>query len=252
MIKPKLPLGHKLAILIKGKIGLILLLVGIVLSVIAYSFNRDFDWRAYYYLKESENLVEVKAKITNTYYWEGEDSYTMGYEYVFSTEEGAIEGISYCSNRDPLKVNDVVRVEYHPKNPQLSRIKGLRANRKNGAIIIIVIVLASWITLLYYLYTGYKNLKLIQSGRIAFGRLKKKEKTNVSVNEEPVYKLTFSFTASDGKEYQSVAKSHRPEKMLDEVKEMIIYAPNNPEKSIVVDALPWFVPRFIKENWPQS
>ena len=64
-------------------------------------------------------------------------------------------------------------------------------------------------------------------------------------------KMYFSFTDKYGKEQQTSVKTHHTHKLQDEALEMLVYMPDNVEKSMFLDILPSFVrkklePEFVK------
>ncbi len=114
-----------------------------------------------------------------------------------------------------------VRVLYSKDNPSDSRIQGMRSGLA-GSWILLVIIPFFLIGLSFFIWGVLKSKKeiyLLQVGEVAYGKLFVKEPTNVKVNEQIVYKLHFKFTASDGKEYTAVCKTHKPYRLEDEEKE---------------------------------
>jgi hypothetical protein len=86
---------------------------------------------------------------------------------------------------------------------------------------------------------GFRALRLLRYGQVAHGRLINKEATNVSVNEQTVYALTFRFTAeSTGREHTVVARTHQTHLLEDEEEEPLLYLPSHPEYAFLFDNLP--------------
>jgi hypothetical protein len=132
-----------------------------------------------------------------------------------------------------------VTVEYLTGFPSISRVEGMR--RKPFGPFALISILFPLIGL-GFLYAGIKyGLKanrLLKQGRIAFGKLISSEATGASINDQPVIKLTFSFTANDGEEYEAIAKTHEPEDLRDEEEEPLLYDEKDPSYAVLLDDLP--------------
>jgi hypothetical protein len=86
--------------------------------------------------------------------------------------------------------------------------------------------------------SGLKGNRLLANGKIGSGRLISSEPTNTRINRRTVYKLTFEFTAEDGRTYQAVAKTHEPHHLQDEAEERLLYDAYNPAYAVLLDNLP--------------
>lgn len=85
---------------------------------------------------------------------------------------------------------------------------------------------------------GLKANRLLEHGKIAFGKLASSEATSTRINNQPVIKLIFSFTANDGDEYEAVAKTHQPGDLEDEAEEPLLYDEADPYYALMLDDLP--------------
>ncbi|MCC6575342.1 MAG: DUF3592 domain-containing protein [Planctomycetes bacterium] len=149
------------------------------------------------------------------------------------------EGASYHTGTPSISYGKVVPLEYVTGKPRHARLVGYRAREFDAALGVLLIVPAIGVILtLFGLAKGVGKLGLIRSGKIANGKLLNTEPTNTKINGRTVMKLTFGFTADDGKTYTFTQRTHRPEKLQDDAEERILYNPETPERAFAVDALP--------------
>lgn len=161
--------------------------------------------------------------------------------YRFTTPAGRIvEDYSYGTGRWHSDGQEVA-IEYPAGKPTLSRITGMRRKiLAPGFLLLLLLPVGSAWFFIYRLRKGLRAINLLQHGQLAQGTLVAKEPTNMSVNDEPVYKLTFAFTAQDGQEYQVIHKAHNTEALEDEETERLLYDPAQPDSAIMVDTISGF------------
>jgi hypothetical protein len=159
--------------------------------------------------------------------------------YSFRSADGSsFTGASYQtgSYRDS---GERVTVEYVPTDPTVSRIQGMRASSSGIFVVFVVIFpLVGLVLALVGMRKGLRARRLMSTGRLALGTLQHKEPTSTRVNNRVVYRYTFAFEAEGGGEYETVAKTHRYDRLEDEEKERIVYDPRNPSDATVLDELP--------------
>ena len=90
-----------------------------------------------------------------------------------------------------------------------------------------------------------RERKIIMAGLPTEGKLVLAEPTNLRVNEQPVYKLTFEFRSGRNKSERCSIRSHLIRNLSNEHKEKLIYDPRTPSNAIVIDTLPSPVARYI-------
>jgi hypothetical protein len=147
------------------------------------------------------------------------------------------KGVSFTTGTPGLGTR--VNVEYLSGVPSISRVEGMRRTLFGPwAVFPIIFPMVG----LAFLYSGVKHglkaNRLLTQGRIAFGKLVSSESTNVRINDRPVIKLTFSFRANDGDEYEVMAKTHQPEDLRDEEEEPLLYDEKDPSYAVLLDELP--------------
>jgi hypothetical protein len=169
------------------------------------------------------------------------DRLIYAYTYSFRVErlEKQYQGVSYTTGHEFGPEQEVV-VEYLADYPTLSRLEGARrAYFSPWAFCFVSIIPLMGLGLIAFgLRNGVKASVLLAKGKIGRGVLKSKRATNVEVNECPVYKLTFEFTADDGRCYEVVTKTHQVERLQDDAEERLLYHPTNPADAVLLDNLP--------------
>lgn len=175
------------------------------------------------------------------------DKTVYEFHYEYKTPDGShYYSVSYSEDLY-YPAGSTVRVLYSKDNPTDSRIQGMRSGLV-GPWILLVIIPFFLIGLAFFVFGVIKSKKeiyLLQVGEVGYGKLLMKEPTNVKVNEQMVYKLHFKFTASDGKEYKAVCKTHKPHWLEDEEKEKLVYDPNFPEHALMLDSLPQKLKKYF-------
>jgi hypothetical protein len=161
--------------------------------------------------------------------------------YRFATADGRVfEDYSYSTGRwygDGQKVT----IEYPAGKPTLSRITGMRRKMFGpGFLWVLVVPVGSVAFFIYRMRKGLRALYLLRYGQLAQSTLVSKDPTNMSVNDQPVYKLTFAFTAQDGQEYQVSHTTHATAALEDEETERLLYDPAQPASALMVDTIPGF------------
>ena len=184
--------------------------------------------------KSTQGIVEtVQAK--NASENDGQ-IYQVSYTY-FDNLGRQQSGASYTTGAPGVGAR--VTVEYLAGASSISRVEGMRRTLFGpGAVFPVLFPMIG----LGFLYSGIKyGLKanrLLSQGRIAFGKLVSSESTNTRINNRPVIKLTFTFKANDGEEYEATAKTHQPGDLRDEEEEPLLYDEKDPSYAVLLDDLP--------------
>ena len=169
------------------------------------------------------------------------------YHYSFNLPNGTSQsGISYSENSN-FQEGDTVQIQYVEKDPLISRIQGMRTAMFEPWVLLIIFpfLAIGLIFIIVNTINGIKANKLLNFGKLTYGRLVSKEPTNTRINNRTVYKLTFEF--KDGSQtFKAVAKSHLPEKLEDERLEKLVYDPNNPDNAVMIDSLPRAAKRYFE------
>lgn len=219
---------------------------GVVAFTMIFFWVFAMDCAAVDWLKFSGTLKTVTGAVTRsekTHASEGGGKGRSGTPiyanyFLISVDGKQYTGCSYATGRQ-LMAGQMVNIEYAASNPAASRISGMRSRTFGAAALFVVIFpLVGFALMLPGYFLGRKARRLLECGQLAEGILKSKEPTNTQINKQRVYKLTFDFTASDGRTYQATSRTHEPAKLEDEASEQIIYDPADPARALLVDAMP--------------
>lgn len=165
--------------------------------------------------------------------------YAYSYTFRVESQEREYQGVSYSTGRQ-YEPGWPVTVEYLSRRPEISRIHGAR-QAAFGPWVLCLVLLFPLIGLGFMLSGfrgGLKGNRLLARGKVAVGRLTSKEPTNTTINNQPVYKLTFEFQDEYGGVHEVVSKTHLPHLLEDEVEEELLYDPHNPANAVMLDNLP--------------
>lgn len=184
--------------------------------------------------KSTQGIVET-VQTTNA----SEDDvmiYEVSYTY-FDSIGRQHSGASYSTGAPGVGAR--VAVEYLAGAPTISRVEGMRRTIFGPwAAFPVIFPLIGFGFLYAGIKYGLKANRLLTQGRIAFGELTSSESTNARINNRPVIKLTFTFTANDGDEYEATAKTHLPQDLRDEEQEPLLYDEMDPSYAVLLDDLP--------------
>jgi hypothetical protein len=102
--------------------------------------------------------------------------------------------------------------------------------------------------LMLYFSVRKRNLylKIIKTGKFTYGTYKSSHRTNVTINNSPVYRYFFEFKDESGTIRQATGDTHTG-RLSDEPKELLVYNPDNPDEALMIDALPYKVKSYILE-----
>lgn len=164
----------------------------------------------------------------------------VAHEYRFVLQGKNYEGVSYVTGQY-LPLQSSVPIRYKVDDPQVSRIQRphFRSHLfRAGLVWFLAILPLLGLTFICFTLPGkLKALRLLKWGEVTQGRLIAREATNMSVNEEPVYKLSFAYRAQ-GRHYECVTRTHLIETLQDERQELLFYLPQRPAQAVLKDALP--------------
>ncbi|MSR20307.1 MAG: DUF3592 domain-containing protein [Gemmatimonadetes bacterium] len=162
------------------------------------------------------------------------------YETSYSFEVGGqtFEGVSYATGHYESE-GQRLPVEYRASDRTISRLQGMRGS--TAGLMIAFVFLIPLIGLAFVrsgLISGLRARRLLAEGQLALGTLKSDEPTNVQVNNQPVRRLRFEFTAADGGTYSVFADTHHASELMDDGQERLVYDPRHPRDAVLIDDLP--------------
>jgi hypothetical protein len=157
--------------------------------------------------------------------------------YRYSVSDHIFESASYATGT--CVESGPTAIEYLPDRPEISRIAGMRRDVFGpGTLLVAVLPLVGFIFVAAGILRGRRRLRLLGGGVPASGKLVEKAPTLTRVNNRTVYKMTFQYVAHDGIARHTIARTHQPERLQDEAAECVLYDPDNPATSMLLDAMP--------------
>lgn len=169
----------------------------------------------------SENDVRVRAN-----------------HYEYSVAGTKLTGTSYSTGSEVAE-GETVTVEYDEDDPLRSRIEGMRRAIFGPFVLIALIFPAIGLGLMIpATLTGLKRNRLLRDGLPAQGKLIAKSATNMTVNKQRVYELTYEFTARDGKRCKASTRTSLTQRLEDDAMEELLYDPADPSRACLLDELP--------------
>lgn len=158
--------------------------------------------------------------------------------YQFSVAGRTLTGTSYSTGR-LVEEGQAVTVEFAAGDPQESRIAGMRRKLFGPwAAFVLVFPAIGAGFIVFAVRSGFRRNRLLREGLLATGELKAKEATNMRVNKQTVYELTFEFIARDGRRHEARARTHVTARLEDEAREPLLYDPMDPARAYVLDDAP--------------
>lgn len=216
-------------------IGLIFTLIGLVFLFVFIPLA-DFSSLSY-----NDNDPSAKGVIKSVISTGSTENKRRVYCYAFHywlADGKTFEGVSYSTIYPQPEAGDTITVQYMPGKPEQARISGMRSSPFSPAVaFVFVFPLLGLVMLVGGIFRARKNIRLLANGMLVYGEVTGKEPTNTKINNRRVYKIFFRFTVN-GTPYTSTVRTHKPERVLDEKKEPLLYNPDKPEEAVLVDAMP--------------
>jgi hypothetical protein len=180
-----------------------------------------------------ENSPTVKGTITHIKSTGASVNKQYIYAYHYKCSLG--EGVSYETSMN-VEEGSTVEIVYVSSNPKIHKIKNMRTKPFGLEVLFVLIFPIIGVIIAYFgIRKGLNAVHILEYGEVGYGRYVRSEATNVRVNRQMQYKLFFEFQAKDDKMYEAVATTHLTRKLTDESVEQLVYLPDNPEKSILID-----------------
>lgn len=171
------------------------------------------------------------------------------YFYTYRTPDNIeYTGVSYITGRT-AKENEQVQVEYRGDKPAISRIEGMRRDIFEWYLgFFFILPLIGVIFIVVGLTQGARAVRLLTYGQPGLAVLASKTPTSTRINNRRVYKFIFQFNDPSGRQFEAVAKTHKPEQMEldDQARAAILYNPSRPSDAVVLCCLsgsPYIDPR---------
>jgi len=225
-------------------IGFLFTLIGLAFVIF---FGLQINWQIR--LAGKQDLVPTQGVITGfqeTKYSVNENP-LFNYNYRYSDQTENIHSGNFMEFEGIYSIGQSIDIEYIKDSPSISRFKG--RDRKNLDQIMFLGGMGAILAGLFFLIPSSRRTrrerKIIMAGKPAEGSLIHAEPTNLKVNEQTVYKLTYEFKVEKNNSEKCFIRSHLIRNLSKNHKEKLIYDPGNPSNAIILDTLPDPVARYI-------
>ncbi len=220
-----------------GSMGALFFLFGMLFVVI---FSGDV--RPLEELRLSSATTTATATVTDVRETNSTENDVSVYEYRFTfrtPNETDVTGKSYSTGRIWSK-GERVPVTYLPDKPGVAQLQDTRHTEFPWwtALLVGIFPFIGGVMLLLGALSGWRQIRLLALGRLAYARWINVTATSTTVNDQPVMKYAFEFQAEDGQMYQGHSKSLPKAQLGDEANEPVLYLPANPDRSMLLDAVP--------------
>jgi len=228
-------------------IGFLFALIG--LAFVMY-FSSVLNWKIL--LAAEEDFASAPAIITDSIEtrYSVNDSFLFEYHYTYTLDGETSNSGSFLEYEAAYHQEQEIQINYLITNPEISRFSG--KDRRNFDQIMLLAGLGGCIIGFVFLVPSIrktrKERKILTTGHPAKGKLIHAEPTNMSVNEQTVFKLTFEYLTGSSIPQQFSIRSHMIRNISEEHFETLVYDPRQPSNAIIIDTLPGPVARYVTEK----
>ena len=159
------------------------------------------------------------------------------FHYSFKDPWGFVhEDYSYVTRPGQRWTGDKVVVRFPAQFPEYSTLSF--GDRSIFGYWDYLFLLAGLAIFAISLPSTLRNLKLLKHGRTGVATLLRKERTNTTINDQPVIKLVFNYKDDSGESHEFVIKTHKPRELTDDEQEKILFMPDRASQVVLLDSLP--------------
>ncbi|MFB9330286.1 DUF3592 domain-containing protein [Paenibacillus aurantiacus] len=149
-----------------------------------------------------------------------------------------LEGTSYVGGEQPRRGGDV-RIVFPLGHDDEAKIEGSLARPLPPSwLVLLLIPLLGGIIAVVRLRHSCRKAYLLSRGALTQGSLVSKLRTNVQVNESPVYCLTYTYASRSGESFEISVRTGDSARIEGENAAMVAYDPRRPARGLIVSTLP--------------
>ncbi|MCI5221803.1 MAG: hypothetical protein D3924_03805 [Candidatus Electrothrix sp. AR4] len=97
------------------------------------------------------------------------------------------------------------------------------------ALLVVLFPLTGLIFIFFGVKKALQGKRLLQYGILTKGKLVSKDRTHTTINEQRMYKFTFSFKDISGRKFEILEKTHKIHLLQDDTEESLLYLKDNPD-----------------------
>lgn len=132
-------------------------------------------------------------------------------EYTYQVDGKDWTGVAF-SKSGVMQAGGQVAVRYARSFPGVSRLVGYRTAEFDAWTIFVLLFPAVGLGLIFVGWRkGRKSVRLLACGEVASARFVRIERTNVEVNDQPIYCATFLYNTADGRQYELQERTGTPD-----------------------------------------
>jgi hypothetical protein len=251
LVKPprRVPIGTACAALtgFVGLFGAIFFSFGMIFVwVFGAGMNPIDEWRL------SHSTARIPAVVEEVSVTNASENEVKVYEYRFRYTPGdglPLDGHCYTTGRKWNEGEHTPAI-YLPGNPEVACLEGARLSHFTPWILLIILIFPA-VGLGIFIPTtvsGWRKVKLLRYGEITGAQNISVTPTNTMINDTPVMKYSYEFRDGLGRVFTGDSRSLPTGMIGDEKREPVLYLPSNPERSMLVDALPLRFPLEVNED----
>lgn len=175
-------------------------------------------------------VEETNASVNERSVW--------GYVYDYEVAGVSYPGRAFTTGKSFDK-GQTVAIEFDRANPAESRMTGARRSKFPPwvGLLTSIFALPGLVMIPFGVWGGLHRIALLRNGYFARGKLVNKRPTNVTVNNQTVYKFTFEFMTQEGRPGVVEGKTHHTERLEDETHELILYPRDDPNRGVLYDTI---------------
>ena len=228
-------------------IGFLFALIG--LAFIVY-FSFQLNWKILFADKDDFSPAVAYITACEPTPYTVDDNPLFEYYYSYSVDGNAPVSGSFLEYAESYASGKEIQVEYLTEYPEVSRFTG--KDRRNYDQIMFLGGIGGLLFGFFFLYPSIRKTrqerKILIAGIPSKGKLIHAEPTNLNVNEQTVYNLTYEYSTGQNKTQVFSVRSHMIRNLSEEHHETIVYDPRKPSSAIIVDTLPGSVARYVNKK----
>lgn len=228
----------KLRIFFKGPTalaGVIFLLAGCIFPAV---FGRMADFRSMFVFKDSDPVMPGIITHLRPTSSSINDREVYEYGFIFRANDKDYSGHSFST--DLYDISDTVQVQYKADDPFNCKVQNMGTAPFSAWMFFAMLSMPVFglIFSIRSIITGRRNIALVKHGVLVKGKITRKESTLVSINDQKVYKVFFSFQSADRSMREAFVRTHQVEQLRESTEVPVLYDPSDPSNAVLVDTLP--------------
>ena len=233
-------------------------IIGFLFGLIGFSFivyfSFQLNWKILLADKSDFSLAPAYISECNKAPYTVNNNPLFEYHYTYSVNGNAPVSGSFLEYAESYSTGEQIQVEYLIDHPAISRFTG--RDRRNYDQIMFLGGVGGLLVGFFFLYSSIRKTrrerKILITGIPAKGKLIQAEPTNLKVNEQTVYNLTFEYTTGQNKTQMFSLRSHMIRNLSEKHYETIVYDPGEPSSAVIINTLPGTVARYVNKKLEHS